>query len=164
MKTEDNKTADSKTNVIRILEAQNIEHEVFTYEVSDGLLDAITVAGKVGFDPDLVFKTLVTTGKNSGIYVFVIPGNCELDLKKAAQAAREKSIQMLKAKDLLSLTGYIHGGCSPIGMKKKFSTYIEEVASGYDDILVSAGKIGVQVKIKPADLIDLTGACFANLI
>lgn len=164
MKTIDHKNSDSKTNVIRILEAQNIEHEVFTYDVSDGILDAITVARKVGAEPDLVFKTLVTEGKNSGINVFVIPGNCELDLKKAAYAAKDKNIQMLKAKELYPLTGYVHGGCSPIGMRKSFPTYVEEIAEGYDYIFVSAGKIGVQVKIKPADLVELTGARYADLI
>lgn len=153
-----------KTNVIRILETQEIRHEVYEYSVDDGQLDAVSVARKVGFDPDRVYKTLVTTGKNTGINVFVIPGNCELDLKKAAEAAGDKSIEMLKSKELLPLTGYIHGGCSPIGMKKEYPTFIEEMASGYDYIAVSAGKIGLQVKINPYDLIELTKATYADLV
>jgi Cys-tRNA(Pro)/Cys-tRNA(Cys) deacylase len=153
-----------KTNAIRILELQGIQHEIYTYSVADGQLDAVSVAQKVGFDPDIVFKTLVTTGKNTGVNVFVIPGNCTLDLKKAAETAGDKSIEMLKAKDLFSLTGYIHGGCSPIGMKKEYPTFVEEMASQYEKIVVSAGKIGLQVLIGPADLLLVTGAKFADLV
>ncbi|NLI93249.1 MAG: Cys-tRNA(Pro) deacylase [Peptococcaceae bacterium] len=153
-----------KTNVIRILESQGIAHEVFEYSVEDGQLDAISVARKVGFDPDLVFKTLVTSGKSTGINVFVIPGNCGLDLKKGAEAAQDKHIEMLKSKDLLPLTGYIHGGCSPIGMKKEYPTFLEEMASQYEFIVISAGKIGLQVKISPRDLVTLTGAKYVDLV
>ncbi|RJE46947.1 MULTISPECIES: Cys-tRNA(Pro) deacylase [unclassified Dehalobacter] len=153
-----------KTNVIRTLESKEIRHEVYKYEVDDGLIDAISVARKMGYDPDRVFKTLVTTGKTTGINVFVIPGNCELDLKKAAEAAGDKNIEMLKSKELLPLTGYIHGGCSPIGMKKDFPTYLEEMASEYDYIMISAGKIGMQVKIDPAELVKLTDAKLADLV
>lgn len=153
-----------KTNVVRILEAQGIEHDLFEYSVEDGRLDAVSVAQKTGFDPDNVFKTLVTTGKKTGTNVFVIPGNCELDLKKAAEAAQDKSIEMLKSKELLPLTGYIHGGCSPIGMKKEYPTFIEETASCYDFIVISAGKIGLQVKLNPTDLKSLTRARYADLI
>lgn len=157
-------SANQKTNVVRILEAQEISHEIYEYSVEDGLLDAVTVARKVGFDPDRVFKTLVTTGKKTGVNVFVIPGNCELDLKKAAEAAQDKSIEMLKSKELLPLTGYIHGGCSPIGMKKEYPTFIEEAASWEDYLVISAGKIGLQVKLSPEDLLKLTGAKYADLV
>ncbi|RNC28056.1 MAG: Cys-tRNA(Pro)/Cys-tRNA(Cys) deacylase YbaK [Candidatus Dichloromethanomonas elyunquensis] len=153
-----------KTNVIRILESRGIPHEVFEYSVEDGQLDAISVARKVGFDPDIVFKTLVTMGKSTGINVFVIPGNCGLDLKKGAEAAEDKHIEMLKSKDLLPLTGYIHGGCSPIGMKKEYPAFLEEMAAQYEYIVISAGKIGLQVKICPEDLISLTGANYADLV
>jgi Cys-tRNA(Pro)/Cys-tRNA(Cys) deacylase len=153
-----------KTNVVRILEAQGIKHEVYEYPIDDGRLDAVSVAGKVGFDPDRVFKTLVTIGRKTGVNVFVIPGNYELDLKKAAKAAQDKNIEMLKSKELLPLTGYIHGGCSPIGMKKEYPIFIEEVASQYAHIAISAGKIGLQVKICPADLIMLTGGKYADLV
>lgn len=153
-----------KTNVIRILESQYIVHEVFEYSVQDGNLDAVSVAKKVGFDPDIVFKTLVTVGRNTGVHVFVIPGSCELDLKKGAQTSQEKHIEMVKSKDLLGLTGYIHGGCSPIGMKKVYPTYIEETALVNPYIVISAGKVGLQVKVSPGDLVQLTGAMFADLV
>lgn len=156
--------ANQKTNVVRILEARGIKHETYEYSVDDGQLDAVSVALKTGFEPDRVFKTLVTFGKNSGVNVFVIPGNCGLDLKKGAEAAGEKSIEMLKSKELLPLTGYIHGGCSPIGMKKEYPTFIEEMASQYDYIVVSAGKIGLQVKVCPQDLLMLTKAKYADLV
>ncbi|HHV64236.1 MAG TPA: Cys-tRNA(Pro) deacylase [Peptococcaceae bacterium] len=153
-----------KTNAVRIIEAQGIAYELFEYSVEDGLLDAVSVAQKTGFDPDRVFKTLVTVGKKSGVNIFVIPGNCELNLKKAAEAAGDKNIEMVKSKDLLPLTGYIHGGCSPIGMKKAYPTFLEEIASEYDYIVVSAGKIGLQVKLSPLDLVNLTGAKYADLV
>ncbi|MGI6449288.1 MAG: Cys-tRNA(Pro) deacylase [Desulfitobacteriia bacterium] len=153
-----------KTNAVRILETQGIMHELYEYSVADGRLDAVSVAQKAGFEPDRVFKTLVTVGKKNGINIFVIPGNCELDLKKAAEAAGDKNIEMVKSKELLPLTGYIHGGCSPLGMKKAYPTFLEEIASQYDFIVVSAGKIGLQVKLKPLDLLNLTGAQFADLV
>lgn len=153
-----------KTNAIRILEAQAIEYQLYEYEVNDGQIDAVSVAKKIGFDPDLVFKTLVAVGKNTGINVFVIPASYSLDLKKGAEAARDKRLEMLKTKDLLPATGYVHGGCSPIGMKKEYPTFIEEIASQYEYIIVSAGRIGLQVKLKPQDLSKLTKAKFADLI
>lgn len=156
--------ANQKTNVVRILESKQIPHEIYEYTVEDGLVDAVSVAQKVGFDSDRVFKTLVTTGKTTGINVFIIPGNCELNLKKAAEAAGDKNIEMLKSKDLLPLTGYIHGGCSPIGMKKDFATFLEEMAAEYDYIIVSAGKIGMQIKLSPKDLLSLTSGTFADLV
>lgn len=153
-----------KTNVVRILESKAIRHEVYEYEVEDGLIDAVSVARKMGFDPERVFKTLVTTGKTTGTNVFIIPGNCELNLKKAAEAAGDKNIEMLKSKELLPLTGYIHGGCSPIGMKRDFPIYLEEMASEYDYIIISAGKIGMQVKLDTAELVKLTDAKLADLV
>lgn len=153
-----------KTNVVRILESKQIRHEVYEYSVQDGQIDAVSVAKKVGLDPDRVFKTLVTTGKTTGINVFIIPGNCELDLKKAAEAAGDKNIEMLKSKDLLPLTGYIHGGCSPIGMKKDYPTFLEEIASEYEYIIVSAGKIGMQVKLSPDDLLGITSGTLTDLV
>jgi len=153
-----------KTNVARILEASKINYKLLNYEVDDGLIDAVSVAKKINVDCDRVFKTLVTCGKNNGINVFVIPGNCELNLKKAAIAANDKKIEMLKSKELYPKTGYVHGGCSPVGMKKLFPTFIEEIALEYDYIVVSAGKIGVQILINPSDLEGLTDAVFADLV
>lgn len=153
-----------KTNVIRILETQSINYTVYEYPIADGLIDAINVARKIGVDLERVFKTLVTTGKKTGINIFLIPSNYELDLKKASDTAGEKSIEMLKAKELLGLTGYIHGGCSPIGMKKVFPIYVEEIASQYDYIVISAGKVGLQVCIDPRDLLRLTGFKYADLV
>ncbi|KUO66385.1 MAG: aminoacyl-tRNA deacylase [Gracilibacter sp. BRH_c7a] len=153
-----------KTNVIRILESQDIKHNVFEYSIADGLLDAVNVARKIGVEQERVFKTLVTIGKKTGINVFVIPGNYELDLKKASDVAEDKSIEMIKSKELLPLTGYIHGGCSPIGMKKDYPVYVEEIASQYEYIVISAGKIGLQVSINPRDLLLLTGFKYADLV
>lgn len=153
-----------KTNVIRILEAQGINHRVFEYAVEDGLLDGINVARKIEVEQERVFKTLVTSGKKTGINVFLIPSNCELDLKKGAETAGEKSIEMIKVKELLPLTGYIHGGCSPIGMKKNYPVFVEEIASQYNFIVISAGKVGLQVSLYPEDLVVLTEAKYADLV
>lgn len=150
-----------KTNAIRLLESKNIDFEYFTYEPSEDI-DGVSVAKKLGEDENLVFKTLVTTGKDSN-YVFVIPVNRELDLKKAASSVDEKKIEMLHLKDLLSTTGYVRGGCSPVGMKKQFPTVIDISASDKDFIYVSGGKIGVQLKIAPDDLISLINAKFDDI-
>ncbi|MDR1439678.1 MAG: Cys-tRNA(Pro) deacylase [Clostridiales bacterium] len=154
----------TKTNTIRILEAANIPHSVHEYDVSDGKIDGVSVAAKCGRSPDMVFKTLVTTGKTTGLNVFAIPVEFELDLKKAAIAAGEKNIEMIKSKDLEPLTGYIHGGCSPIGMKKQFPTFIDETALLNEPICVSAGRIGLQVELAPQDLASVTGAAFRDLV
>ncbi len=159
-----NNLSKHKTNAIRIFEAQSIKHDVYEYQVDDGLIDAVNVARKIGVDPERVFKTLVTTGKKTGINVFMVPGNYELNLRKASDVAGEKNIEMIKAKELLPFTGYIHGGCSPIGMKKDFPIYVEEIASQYDYIIISAGKIGLQVSIDPCDLLRLTGFKYADLV
>ncbi len=154
----------SKTNVVRILEAKKIQHATYEYNFSEDELDAVTVANKVGAEPESVFKTLVAQGDKAGTIVFCIPANSELDLKKAASVSGNKSVEMAKTKDLLSLTGYIRGGCSPIGMKKKFPTYIEESAQLFDEIYVSAGMRGMQVKLPVKDLAEITEAVICDLI
>lgn len=150
-----------KTNAIRLLESKNIDFEYFTYKPGEDI-DGVSVAKKLGEDENLVFKTLVTTGKNSN-YVFVVPVNRELDLKKAASAVDEKKIEMLHLKDLLKTTGYVRGGCSPVGMKKLFPTVIDISASDKDFIYVSGGKIGVQLKIDPNDLISLINGKYEDI-
>ncbi len=154
----------TKTNAIRILEAANIAHSVHEYDASDGKIDGVSVAKKCGRSPDMVFKTLVTSGKITGPNVFVIPVEFELDLKKAALAAGDKYIEMIKAKDLEPLTGYVHGGCSPVGMKKQFPTFIDETALLNAAICVSAGRIGLQVELSPQALADAVNASFCDLI
>lgn len=141
-----------KTNAIRILDSHKIDHEVLFYDIKDGIIDGHGVAHKLNQDENQVFKTLVTQGKSREYYVFVVPVSGELDLKKAEKAAGEKKIEMIPMKDLLKTTGYIHGGCSPIGMKKQFKTFMDITALNYDDIMVSGGKIGVQIKIKADNL------------
>lgn len=153
-----------KTNAVRILEANNIPHTIVTYEVNETDLSGITVANKIGIDAERVFKTLVTRGDKSGINVFCIPVTEELDLKKAAIASGNKKIEMIKEKELLPLTGYIKGGCSPIGMKKKYPTYIDETAQLFEEISVSAGIRGMQVKLKPYDLLKIVDGMFEELI
>ena len=152
----------NKTNAIRQLDTNNIKYDVFEYP-TDGALDAVSVANYLKENPEQVFKTLVTVGNSKTNYVFVVPGNNELDLKKAAKAVNEKSIEMVPQKTLLPLTGYIHGGCSPIGMKKLFKTVIDETAILFDYIFVSAGKIGMQIKINPNDLIKLINGQFIDI-
>ena len=152
-----------KTNVMRILDKAKIDYDVKTYDVSDGLLDGVTAAKKVGLDPETVFKTLVTQTPEREFLVFVIPVSSELDLKKAAKSAHVKSTSMIPQKLLLPTTGYIHGGCSPIGMKKRFRTFIHDSAENYDVIAVSAGKIGEQIILSPASLKTLVCAEFADI-
>ena len=153
-----------KTNAMRILDKQKIEYAVETYDSSDGALDGITVAGKIGQPVEFVYKTLVTQGKSKNYFVFVIPVADSLDLKKAAKAAGVKSIAMIPQKELLPLTGYIHGGCSPIGMKKKFKTVIDATAANFDTIIISGGRIGTQIFISPHDLRALVDAEFYDII
>jgi Cys-tRNA(Pro)/Cys-tRNA(Cys) deacylase len=152
-----------KTNALRILQAAKIAFTPHEYEVSDGEISALAVAAKVGQEPERIFKTLVTDGKTTGLNVFVVPSNVELDLKKAAQAAGDKFIEMLKLRELEPKTGYIHGGCSPIGMKKLFPTFIDETAQLHSTIYVSGGRIGLQVELSPSDLAKLTEAAFCDL-
>lgn len=151
-----------KTNVMRILDAQNLPYQAYSYP-SPTALSGVEVAALLNQDPDHVFKTLVTVGASRKNYVFVIPVAEELSLKKAAQAVHEKSIEMLKSKDLLPLTGYVHGGCSPIGMKKAFPTVVDETVLLCDTMMFSAGKIGFQVEMTPDDLQQLIGYTVADI-
>ncbi len=151
-----------KTNVMRVLDGKKISYESHTYE-PDPALSGGQIAEILGEDPDHVFKTLVTQGKSGGYYVFVIPVQTELDLKKAAKAAGEKAVGMLKQKELLPLTGYVHGGCSPIGMKKQFPTFIHETAAHCEKIFVSAGKVGHQIELSPQDLAAVIRCDFADI-
>ncbi len=154
----------AKTNCCRILDAHKIPYTLLEYEVDEDLLDAVTVANKLDLPPEQVFKTLVLVGDVVKYFVAVIPGNEELSLKKAALASGNKSCAMLPLKDLQPLTGYIRGGCSPIGMKKQFPTYIEETAQLFDEISISPGQRGLQILIKPADILTITNGEFAALI
>lgn len=154
----------NKTNAIRILESKDISFKVKEYVVNENELDAISVANKINANPEAVFKTLVVRGDKNGINVFVIPGNYELDLKKAAKASGNKKIELIKVKELLPLTGYVRGGCSPVGMKKLFPTFIEESAQLFDSIFVSAGVRGMQIQVNSDDLIDVTSAEYHNII
>ena len=156
------KNKEEKTNVMRTLEQKKIPYTAFSYD-PDGPIDGVSVAAETGLDAASVFKTLVTKGASGAYYVFDIPVAENLDLKKAAKAVGEKSIAMLPQKELLPLTGYVHGGCSPGGMKKQFPTVFHETAELFDTICVSAGKIGAQVEVAPADLIALLGAQTADV-
>ena len=147
-----------KTNVMRVLDQKKIPY--IAHEYDSGTTDGKSVAALTGQNPATVFKTLVTVGASKRNYVFVIPVHLELDLKKAAKAVGEKSIAMIKQAELLPLTGYIHGGCSPVGMKKQFRTVIHESAAELPQMLVSAGRIGAQVELAPADLAKLVRAEF----
>ena len=151
-----------KTNVMRLLAQNKIDFEAYTYDSS--VTEGTKVAELLGEEKECVFKTLVTEANTKEHFVFVIPVAESLDLKKAAKAAGVKSIAMIKQKELLPLTGYIHGGCSPVGMKKQFDTFIDETAQLYDTIFVSAGKVGCQVQVSPMALAQFVGAEFADLI
>ena len=156
------KGKDNKTNVMRLLEQAGIEYTAHTYD-PEGPTDGVSVAAILGQDPECVFKTLVTRGASGAYYVFDIPVAENLDLKKAAKAVGEKSIAMLPQKELLPLTGYVHGGCSPVGMKKQFPTVFHETVEIIDRLMVSAGKIGFQVECAPADLLALLNAETADV-
>ena len=153
--------AEEKTNVMRVLDQKKISYTPYRYPHGETAPDGVTVARLTGLDPARVFKTLVTVGASKKNYVFVIPVEKELDLKAAAKAVREKSIAMLRQSELLPLTGYIHGGCSPVGMKKALPTVIHESAQALETMAVSAGKVGFQVELSPADLAGLVRASFA---
>ena len=154
---------EEKTNVMRTLEQKKIPYTAFSYD-PDGPIDGVSVAAETGLDAASVFKTLVTKGASGAYYVFDIPVAENLDLKKAAKAVGEKSIAMLPQKELLPLTGYVHGGCSPVGMKKQFPTVFHETVNDLELVAVSAGKIGHQVQVKPADLLNLLRAKTADVI
>ena len=153
----------NKTNVMRVLEQHKIEYTAYTYGDGETAISGTEVAELLGKDPLSTFKTLVTVGRTGQNYVFVIPVCCELDLKKAADAVGEKSIEMIRSKELLPLTGYIHGGCSPIGMKKLFPTVVDSVAEGFPKIMFSGGHIGYQVEISPKDLETVIPVRYADL-
>ncbi|AET60919.1 Cys-tRNA(Pro) deacylase [Paenibacillus terrae] len=152
----------SKTNAMRILDGQNVNYKILSYDHQDGKIDGMNVAEKIGKSPEAVFKTLVAHSKQL-LFVFVIPVHKELDLKKAAKSAGEKKIEMLPVKELQKHTGYIRGGCSPIGMKKLYPTFIDQPAVELETIVVSAGKIGTQLELSPQDLVQLIDAQFADL-
>ena len=153
-----------KTNAIRILDSNKINYEIITYDSKDNKIDGISVANKIGIDKDYVFKTLVTKGTRCELYVFVIPVDKELNLKEAANLTKEKKVEMINVKDIMKYTGYIRGGCSPIGQKKKYKTFIDESAKSLDFIIISAGKIGYQVKINPVDLVNIVYGEFKHLV
>lgn len=152
-----------KTNVMRVLDGRKIEYAPHTYEPNPAM-SGEEIAEVLNEDADKVFKTLVTQGKSGQHYVFVVPVKAELDLKKAANAAGEKAVSMIKQKELLPLTGYVHGGCSPIGMKKQFPTFIHETAKDFPKMFVSAGKVGFQIELSPRDLAAAAGCSFADIV
>ncbi|PHV71705.1 Cys-tRNA(Pro) deacylase [Sporanaerobium hydrogeniformans] len=154
----------AKTNVMRLLDKEKIPYEITSYDISDGKIDGVAVAAKIGKAPEQVYKTLVVCGHSKNYYVFVIPVIQELDLKKASKIVGEKNIEMLHVKDLQKVTGYIRGGCSPIGMKKQFKTYIHEAAKSQQKITFSAGKVGFQVTIAPEHLSAYINGDFADLV
>ncbi|MGP7816973.1 Cys-tRNA(Pro) deacylase [Niallia sp. 01092] len=155
--------AQAKTNAMRFLDSHEIAYEIYTYNNKDGKIDGISVADKINKDVQMVYKTLVVKGSND-IYVCVIPVAEELDLKKVAKVVKEKKIEMVAVKDIQKLTGYIRGGCSPIGMKKKYQTIIDESASNLASIIVSAGKIGMQIELEVMNLQEATDALLADVI
>ena len=155
--------AEQKTNVMRTLEQKKIPYTAHFYPHGDEAVDGVTAASLIGKKPEEVYKTLVTKGAGGGIYVFVIPAAAELDLKKAAKAVREKSVAMIPVRDINALTGYVRGGCSPVGMKKSYPTVFHADVLNLDTVTVSAGKIGSQVEVKPEQLIALTRASTADL-
>lgn len=154
---------ETKTNAMRMLDSAGISYTVHTYDVEDGHIDGVSVAMKCNEDPEQVFKTLVTKGNDNNFYVFVIPVGEELDLKACAKAAGVKSVEMIHVKDLLKTTGYIRGGCSPVGMKKKYTTIYDETIVLFDTILVSGGRIGTQVEVAPDDLLSVTDGRVASI-
>ncbi|MGI2327809.1 Cys-tRNA(Pro) deacylase [Planococcus sp. YIM B11945] len=153
----------AKTNAARILDKEQIDYDILHYESNDGLVDGVSVAAKIGYPVEQVYKTLVAAGSSKQHYVFVIPVADELDLKKAAKAAGEKKVEMIPVKDILGLTGYIRGGCSPVGMKKPFPTFVSEKANVLEKIIVSAGKIGMQLKLAPHELLKAANGRLADL-
>ncbi|MDK0564346.1 Cys-tRNA(Pro) deacylase [Clostridium perfringens] len=153
-----------KTNAMRILDSKKINYEMLSYESEDGKIDGISVAHKIGVNEKNVFKTLVAQGTSKELYVFVIPVAEELDLKSAAKIAGEKKVEMIPVKDILKHTGYIRGGCSPIGLRRSYKTFIHESAKDLDFMIVSAGKIGHQIKLKPNDLVNVVEGEFEFLI
>lgn len=156
--------AEQKTNVMRTLEQKKIKYTAHEYPHGDEAVDGMTVARILGIDPARIFKTLVARGASKNIYVFVLPVSAELELKKAAKAAGEKSLTLVHVSEINTLTGYLRGGCSPIGMKKRYATFFDESILRQETVLVSAGRIGRQVELSPDALIGLTTGKTANII
>ncbi|OXT15648.1 YbaK/EbsC protein [Mycobacteroides abscessus subsp. abscessus] len=155
--------AQGKTNAMRLLDAAKLEYNSLSYDSKDGKIDGVSVAGKIGRETELVYKTLVAqAGRN--VYVFIIPVEAELDLKKAAKAAGEKKVEMIPVKDIQKLTGYIRGGCSPVGMKKLYPTFIDSQGEQLESIIVSGGKIGLQIELAPERLKELIKAEWKDLV
>ncbi len=152
-----------KTNVMRILDKKKLKYKSYSYVDTDAI-SGIEVASVLHQNPDMVFKTLVTVGKSKQYYVFMVPVAKELDLKKAAHSVNEKSVEMIHLKELLPLTGYVHGGCSPIGMKKSFITVIDESAKNFETVIFSAGKIGYQVELAPKDLEKIIRLSYCDIV
>ncbi|KQL50100.1 cysteinyl-tRNA(Pro) deacylase [Brevibacillus choshinensis] len=152
-----------KTNAMRILDKEKMDYTMLTYTTDDGKIDGVSVAQKIGREKGVVYKTLISQGASKVYYVFVIPVESELDLKKAAKAVNEKKVEMIPVKDITAVSGYIRGGCSPIGMKKMYPTVIDESAQSLEVIIVSGGKIGVQIELPIGNLAKATKASFADV-
>lgn len=153
----------TKTNAMRILDKKKVSYEIHNYEVEDGHIDGLSVAEKIGRNPSQVYKTLVTQGHGGEYFVFVVPVNKEVDLKKAARAVGEKSVAMIPVADIEKVTGYIRGGCSPVGMKKQYVTLFDSTAERQESIIVSGGKIGTQIEVNPLELATVCKGLFADL-
>ena len=154
----------NKTNAMRALDKLNLDYTFAEYDAKDGKIDGVSVAEKVGKLPDEVFKTLVTQAPSRNYYIFVVPVDKELSLKKCAKVCGEKSVEMIPVKEITKVTGYIRGGCSPLAMKKQYPTFIHETAKDLPEITVSGGKIGLQITLKPEDLLTACGGTFADLV
>ena len=157
------KDKDIKTNAMRFLDSKKIAYTVNTYECED-FVDGVHIAQMLGQDEKMSYKTLVTKGKSGGYFVFVLPVAQELDMKKAAKAVGEKSVEMLHVKDINSVTGYIRGGCSPLGMKKQFPTVVDSSAQAFETIIISGGRLGSQIFLSPADLVKACGGSFGDIV
>ncbi len=154
---------ETKTNAMRMLDRQKIPYRINQYEC-DEFIDGVHIADKLGQSYDITFKTLVMVGKSGKYYVFALPIHKEVDLKKAARIVGEKNVEMLPVKDINKVTGYIRGGCTPIGMKKQYPTVIHESANELDEMIISGGRLGEQIFLKPSDLLKATGGCFADIV
>ena len=157
------KDKDIKTNAMRFLDSKKIDYTVNTYECED-FVDGVHIAQMLGQDEKMSYKTLVTKGKSGGYFVFVLPVAQELDMKKAAKAVGEKSVEMLHVKDINAVTGYIRGGCSPLGMKKQFPTVVDSSAQAFETIIISGGRLGSQIFLSPADLVKACGGSFGDIV
>ncbi|MFC4620190.1 Cys-tRNA(Pro) deacylase [Camelliibacillus cellulosilyticus] len=153
-----------KTNAMRLLDQKKIDYAMIFYDSDDGRIDGVSVAKKIGREVNEVYKTLIAQGTSHNYYVFIIPAEAELHLKKAAKAAGEKKMEMIAVKDILKVTGYVRGGCSPVGMKKQYSTFIDESARLLETVIVSGGKIGAQMELKVNDLVKVTDGRLADLL